>query len=201
MAGRLILLAIFFVAGFIDAAEAHSPIKGIGAFYNGMLHPLLVPAHLLALLAVGLLIGQRAPLSSRSALSIFSLAAAISLTAAVLVGTPIPRPALLSLALVAGLAVALSWPPGMVLPIALAAAAGTLVGLNSKPDGIAASQIWLSLSGTGLGAVLAVTYVGGLAASLHRPWQKIAVRVLGSWTAASAFLVLTLELLPARTPA
>ncbi len=189
------------MAGVVEPAEAHSPIKGIGAFYNGVLHPLLVPAHLLALLAVGLLIGQHAPLASRPALLTFALAAAISLTAAVLVATTVPEAALLSLALAAGLAVALSWTSGMIVPIALAAAVGTLVGLDSRPDGVAAPQVWLALSGTGIGAVLAVTYAGGLAAWLQHPWQKIAVRVLGSWTAASAFLVLVLELMPARTPA
>ena len=39
-------------------AVAHSPMQGIGNFYGGILHPILVPSHLLALLSLGLLIGQ-----------------------------------------------------------------------------------------------------------------------------------------------
>ena len=41
-------------------ALAHPPPLGIGGFAGGLLHPLFVPAHLLAVLALGLLIGQQA---------------------------------------------------------------------------------------------------------------------------------------------
>jgi urease accessory protein len=40
-------------------ALAHSPIPGIASFYSGVLHPFVVPAQLMALLALGLLFGQR----------------------------------------------------------------------------------------------------------------------------------------------
>lgn len=56
-------LAIVLLAATACPAAAHSPIKGVGTFYSGLLHPALVPAHLLALIAVGLLIGQNVPAS------------------------------------------------------------------------------------------------------------------------------------------
>ena len=40
-------------------AMAHPPPLGIGGFAGGLLHPLFVPAHLLAVLALGMLIGQQ----------------------------------------------------------------------------------------------------------------------------------------------
>ena len=38
---------------------AHSPIQGLGVFYNAMLHPFLEPVHFLLLIGVGLLLGRQ----------------------------------------------------------------------------------------------------------------------------------------------
>ena len=38
---------------------AHSPMAGIGKFYGGMLHPLMVLSHALALMMFAMLVGQR----------------------------------------------------------------------------------------------------------------------------------------------
>ena len=60
-------------------ALAHMPFQGIGGFYGGLLHPVLVPAHALSLVALGLLIGQQ---SDRRIVSIiFTLALAAGLIA------------------------------------------------------------------------------------------------------------------------
>ena len=40
-------------------ALAHGPMPGVGSFYGGLLHPVMVPSHLITLVALGLLIGQR----------------------------------------------------------------------------------------------------------------------------------------------
>lgn len=192
---RRIGLALIFAAALASPAVAHGPIKGIGAFYNGLLHPVLVPAHLLVLVAIGLLIGQHAPHASRLALP------AVAVTLALMLGLGFTAPqtalqwVLLAVALAAGLATALSWTGGNVPPVLLAGAAGIAVALDSTPDVFPAEQTWIALCGTGLGAALIVTYCGGLAAWFDRPWQRIAIRAAGSWIAASAILVLTLDVL------
>jgi urease accessory protein len=193
----------FLIAAAVPAAPAfaHSPIKGIGTFYNGLLHPVLVPAHLLALIAVGLLIGQHAPRSSRTSLAVFGVAVASALAVAAFAAPIVPQWLALVVALAGGLAVAASWSGGWALPVLLALLGGAFVGLDSAPDGIEAQQTWLALSGTALGAGLIVIYFGGLAAWLDRPWQKIAVRALGSWIAACALLVLSLDLMTTGLPA
>ena len=99
--------------------------------------------------------------------------------------------ALLVLATAAGALVALGT-EYRFLATPLAASAGLAIGLDTRADAVDlpladAAGIWL-------GAVLAVTLVGGLGAHLHRAWQRIGVRALGSWIAAAAILVLTLTL-------
>jgi hydrogenase/urease accessory protein HupE len=192
---RGLAAALLFVAT-VGPASAHSPAKGIGVFYNGMLHPYLVPGHLLVLLALGLMIGQHAPGSSRYGLPTFVAAFLASIVAlSWLPIAPLPEALLLVVSLLAGLMVAVSATPGRILPILLAVVAGIVLGMNSSPEGVPPGQTGLALAGTVSGAVLAIVYAGGLSAWLTRfpSWPPIAVRVLGSWTSACAFLVLVLE--------
>ncbi|MEI2298828.1 HupE/UreJ family protein [Ensifer sp. MJa1] len=201
MIRRLSIFLLVFAAGPAGSAFAHSPIKGIGSFYNGMLHPLLVPAHLLALVAVGLLIGQHAPGAGRLSLPAFMGAVAVALAVTALADPVLPQWPILALALIAGLSIAASWSGGLLLPIVLSLLAAILVGLDSAPDGTGPQRAWVALSGTAVGTTLIIIYCGGLSAWFHRPWQRIAVRAVGSWIAASALLVLTLDLMSGRSPA
>jgi len=202
MTGRLIILVLVVMAASVAPAAAHSPIKGIGTFYNGLLHPALVPAHLLGLAAVGLLIGQNAPSASRLALPAFAVAAAFALVVTFIAPRALPAWPLLATALAGGLAVAVGWSGSFALTVALAVFAGALIAFDSAPDGIPVQEVWIALAGTSIGMVLLVTYFGGLAAWFDRPWQKIAVRAAGSWIAASALLVLALNMLePGGMPA
>jgi len=50
----------------------------------------------------------------------------------------------------------------------------------------------MASGGTALGAVVALAYATFLANYARKPWQRIGVRVVGSWIAASAILVLAL---------
>jgi hydrogenase/urease accessory protein HupE len=56
--GGAVLAALLLAT---DPAHAHDVVAGVGGFYGGLLHPLLVPAHVLALTSLGLLIGQQTP--------------------------------------------------------------------------------------------------------------------------------------------
>lgn len=192
---RTLTTVLLFIAA-AGPASAHSPVKGIGVFYNGMLHPYLVPGHLLVLLALGLMIGQHAPGSSRLALPIFiaTLLASMALGSWMRIVPP-PENILMVVALVTGMMVAASVVPGVFLPILLAVVTGSVLGMNSAPDSVLPGQAWLALAGTVTGAFLGTLFAGGLSAWLSRfpSWPPIAVRVLGSWTSACAILVLVLE--------
>lgn len=174
-------------------AEAHSPIKGVMPFYGGALHPFVVPAHILAMLAMGLFIGQQQATQKNARLMAFLLVPLVfGLASAGWVGDPDTDVPLL---LVTGLiAVAVAWArPGPVrLSQAAVAVGGLLLGWGSAPDGLAGSARWLHLAGCCLGVLVGVGWMGIVVEQVKRPWQHIAMRVVCSWIAASAFLVLAL---------
>src|SRR5258708_21289869 len=58
-----------------DPASAHT-IEGLSGFYGGLLHPVLTPTHGLALLGLGLLIGQQPADKRRLPQMLFALALA-----------------------------------------------------------------------------------------------------------------------------
>jgi urease accessory protein len=62
------------------------------------------------------------------------------------------------------------------------------------PQEISMRKTFLALAGTALVAFIIVAGVGTLAALARRDWQRIGIRIVGSWIAASAILVLALRL-------
>ena len=81
-----------------------------------------------------------------------------------------------------------------VLGGVLAAATGRRSALDSPPEAISLRDANLTLIGTALGAHAAVGADRGDRRAAHRAWQRIGARILGSWIAASAILVLALLL-------
>lgn len=179
-------------------ASAHTPIEGIGNFYNGLLHPVLVPAHLLVLIALGLFIGQRGVEDSHSALLAFVIAAAAGLVAAGFsIGGDLERFLLVGAALI-GLLTAANLNVGQFGYALLAAAAGLLLGMDTLQESLSGKDKLVSLFGSGVGIYFLFLYPMALADYFKkRPWQLIGVRVVGSWITASSLLVLSLSLAPA----
>jgi len=68
--------------------------------------------------------------------------------------------------------------------------------MDSGVSGLSRRETFAALCGCWLGAVLLLILVAGVAEMAHRSWQRVALRVLGSWTAASGALVLALALRP-----
>jgi hydrogenase/urease accessory protein HupE len=163
------------------------------AFADGFLNPLTIPSHVLAWLSVGLLIGTQAAGRTLSTLC-FVAGLACGLAAIVrAVGLTPALDVLLITSAVSGALVA----AGIVLPLKLsviiAAIAGVALGLDSPPQAISLAGATTALAGTGLAAVLVFVFVVLTASRLTRSWQRLAVRILGSWIAASAMLVLALR--------
>jgi urease accessory protein len=177
-------------------ALAHSPIAGIAKFYGGLLHPLLVPPHALALMVFALLVGQRGVRAMRFAYPPFLAALLVGLVLAGLDASPdlAGESVLLTATFVCGLLVALQLPLPFCLYAMLAAALGLLIGVDSGVTDYTRQETFAALLGTWLGAAIALVVVAGVVELLVQPWQRVAVRVLGSWATASAVLVLAMAL-------
>jgi urease accessory protein len=191
---RALALAIVVVVAMTGAASAHS-VYGITGFAGGLLHPLVVPTHILAVSALALLIGQQHwPYSVPAAYVVFVLA---GLGAIALAYVPAAAElSLLGLAALAGVLLALARPMPVVLGIAVAAAIGLAQALDSPPEAISLTDANLALAGTAMGSVALLIVLTWLASRLRREWQRIGVRIVGSWMAASAILVLVLRIAP-----
>jgi urease accessory protein len=175
-------------------ASAHSPIKGIGVFFNGVLHPALVPAHLLLILALGLWFGQHQPKQQQNSVLLFLLAIILGLLATALY--PLPENNLLSLLLlcsaaVIGLLTVSALKIARPVFIVLALVAGFLLGLDSTTENLSGKDKIASLFGSGVGIYFLMLYAMALSESFSKKhWQNIAVRILASWLSASALMVL-----------
>jgi urease accessory protein len=199
---RSLLLATFvFSLCLPGTTRAHSTIQGLEGFSGGALHPLTTPAHLLVIVALGLLTGQRLPLDLKAQFVVFvpCLTFALIFATTGLVKT-VDQPILIGLALCAAVPVALE---KTVPPLAyrtLSAAAAFAVGFDSAPEPGPASVLIKTLLGTWIVAIFLVfdvAYYTSLA--MRKQWPRVGVRILGSWIIAISLLVLALALLSSQS--
>jgi len=175
-------------------ALAHSPIKGIGSFLNGMLHPLLVPAQVLVILALGLWYGQHQPAENKSSVLIFLFATITGLVVSNFSITDDVSLLLLIGATVIGLIVVSDIKVPPVFYIFLGISAGFMVGLDSAQEALSGKEKVISLFGSGVGIYFLLLYAMAISETLSvKHWQIIAVRVIASWLSASAMMVLALN--------
>ena len=167
-------------------------------FWQGCLHPLIVPAHLMVLLALGLLLGQQDKGLLRTGLISFL----VSLSMALVLTRVLPRIqhsdlSLLVLALSLGSLVILKLHLNLALMLTLSVMTGGLIGLDSAITalpGLDKSKIYLQLLGTGLSATLILSLLALLSFYLNKLLAGIAVRVIGAWVTAGSLMVLALLL-------
>jgi urease accessory protein len=176
-------------------ALAHDVVPGVGGFTGGLLHPLLVPAHLLAVAAFGLFAGQQPRRTSAGLLALFTASLIAGMIAIVSAVSPVYQgEVVLAVAAIAGLLVALARPVTPLFSVPLIVIAGIAIMLDSVPDDMSMQRTFLALVGTGIATVVAIVLIAEAARALRRDLQRIGVRILGSWIAASAILVLALRL-------
>jgi hydrogenase/urease accessory protein HupE len=176
-------------------ALAHSPIKGLDSFYAGVLHPVFVPAHVMSVLVLGILIGQQGvkPLQLAVMAFLLSVGGGLIVTGLypeVQVGSPL-------LAVAALVAVLVAWCRPMPQPVyaVVAVVLGMLLGMDSVQSELTGRARWAALLGSGIAIYLLTLYAMVFAEYFSRhAWQRIGLRVIGSWIAAAALLVLSLRL-------
>jgi urease accessory protein len=173
---------------------AHGSIEGIGDLWNGVLHPLRSPAHLLVIAGLGIYAGQR--LRFKNEVLAFILCTALGLVCTQSPLLPeIPAGIPCVFAALAGAMVALRRPFPKALSLMLFCGAGFAVGWDS---GAEVSPGWVSLkilAGTWLGVSVLILNLANYAAMVpKKAWLKIGARVLGSWITAISALYLALLL-------
>lgn len=180
----------------LPATHAHLTVEGVGDVANGALHPLMTPAHLLVILSLGLLLGQRIPLNLKTPFRIFA-----SISAAALLLTlggwveQVSQPVLISIALATAALVALEMKIPAWLGGGFCGAAAAAIGLDSGVGGGPSMSAVKTLAGTWLSLNAAVFYLAVCASNAEdRKWARVGIRVLGSWIIAIALMVLAFSL-------
>ncbi|MFM2320456.1 MAG: hypothetical protein RLZZ215_3077, partial [Pseudomonadota bacterium] len=154
----------------------------INFFWQGCLQPLSEPAHLMLLLAFGLLLGQQEKRSLRLGLGLFVLSLILALAFTYfLPQLQYNELILLLLALILSLLVIFKLRLPISLGVCLSLGTALLIGLDSRlPSipGLASSKIYLYALGIGLSTSLILTLVASLSFYLNKLLAGIAVRIL-----------------------
>ncbi len=178
------------------SAQAHGAIPGLEGFTNGLLHPLFTPAHVLMMLALGLLISQRQPLDVRTPLGVFIPVFAGALLLTLHEAHREPAPWLVTgLVLVPAALVALdrAIPPwAMRLLFGVCA---VVLGLDSAVETGTTGLRLKTLAGNWLVVSFLMFDVASYAIhAQRRNWTRIGVRVVASWMVAICLLMLAFAL-------
>ena len=173
-----------------SSAFAHLNSTGMGPVYDGLLHFLLSPEDIVPVVALAMLAGLRGPEYGRRALFLLP----VSWFVGCLLGTIV--------------VVATAWPVEVVSFFVFGGLVAANVGLSLRTMTILAAALGLvhgTMNGAGMrwsisllgayfglvgGIFVVVTVVSALITTLRPPWARIAVRVVGSWIAATGLLLL-----------
>ena len=182
---------VFAIALCPVPADAHLNTTGMGPIYDGLMHFLMTPSDLVPALALALLAGLRGAAHGR--LTLFTLPTAwllgglVGLTVSATAGS-----AVLSsfwFLLLGGLVIA---DAKLSLPVmtALSALLGLVHGyLNGTGMGLSGPAV-VAVLGLASGVFVLILLAAAFVIQLQAHWARIAVRVAGSWIAASGLLML-----------
>ncbi|SPF39029.1 conserved membrane hypothetical protein [Syntrophobacter sp. SbD1] len=172
-------------------AEAHLVTTGLGPVYDGIAHLALSPADLAVVVVLVLLAAMRGPRQSRWLLALLPTAWIVGglggltfqITASLDWATG------LSLLLAGALVAA-----DLNLPLPVVATLAAIIGgFNGFSTGAALARTphaALELLGILVALIVIVTLIAGVVVPLKAFWMRIAVRVLGSWVAATGLLMI-----------
>jgi len=188
---RTCTIVTLAVALCSEPAEAHLNSTGMGPIYDGLMHFLMSPEDLVPTLALALLAGLRGAAYGRRALftlpAVWLLGSLFGLTTAATNGS-----AILSsfwFLLLGGLVVAdakLSLRSMTTLTVLLGLVHGYLNGTGMGQSGFAV----VAVVGLASRVFVLIALAAAFVIQLRAHWAQIAVRVAGSWIAASGLLML-----------
>jgi hydrogenase/urease accessory protein HupE len=172
-------------------SEAHLNTTGMGPIYDGLMHFLMSPEDFVPVLALALLAGLRGAAYGRRALFVLPVAWLLGGLAGLSAAAANPHPFIAAgwFLLLGGLLAA-----DAKLPLRVTTALAALLGLYHGYLNGTGMGLFETAAVALLGLVFAVFVLVALAAAfvvrLRAEWARIAVRVAGSWIAASGLLML-----------
>lgn len=185
------LASVCLVFTLATVAEAHSVNKQFGDFYGGMLHPLTALEHLVPILGLGLLAGQQGTASARWVLLLFPLGLFVG---AAVAGNLEPSPFVEWFNRLSFIALGALVAGAVRLPLRVLAILAVLLGLShgyeNTADISATVALYLFVPGVVVTGIAMIALFAAIAVSREAAWQKIAVRVVGSWITAIGILLI-----------
>jgi hydrogenase/urease accessory protein HupE len=189
--GRTIGPVALGVAATPQLAHAHVVSTGFGPFYDGIVHLFATPEDLLPVLALTLWAGLRGQAFGRAVLPALPLAWLVGVAIGPAVQWPWAGPLTVATTTVAlGALAAADSPLPRGVGVAVAVVLGVLHGALNGPVLTRAGLGALGGAGIACSVFVVVSLGAGLVVSLRRPWTRVAVRVAGSWIAATGLLML-----------
>ena len=185
---RALLLGIGLAVSGL--ANAHTFIPGAGNFINGFVHPYVILPHILVILLSGMFVGQHGGEGIKQAVLPFALSVVTGLVITIFWIWPPIHLIVLVTGLFLGLAVALGRPIPMQWLSILVVTIGLVVGLDSPQLELTGRDRFIAFFGTLVGVYFSFIAMAAITDLLKKPWMKIGIRILGSWGAAAALMVL-----------
>jgi hydrogenase/urease accessory protein HupE len=182
---------VFALLMYAVPAEAHLNTTGMGPIYDGLMHFLMSPEDFVPVLALALLAGLRGAAYGRRALFVLPVAWLLGGLAGLSAAAANPHPFIAAgwFLLLGGLLAA-----DAKLSLRVTTALAALLGLYHGYLNGTGMGLFETAAVALLGLVFAVFVLVALAAAfvvrLRAEWARIAVRVAGSWIAASGLLML-----------
>lgn len=185
---------------FQASTLAHIVTTGLGPFYDGFTHLVLSLEDAIPFFALGLLAGMRSSQDAKRALAVLVPAILISALLGGVFGRTSGFPAAAVSFVALGSLIALDYPfsrwcfPPVVILIAAMHGWFSGAAMRLEAGGLPAAI------GTTLGAAVLFLLSAGIAMRLRQGWPRICIRVLGSWIAATGFLLLGWWLKSGKNP-
>jgi urease accessory protein len=184
-------LTITVTLALAPSAQAHLVNTGLGPFYDGLTHLFVTPEDLLPVIALALFAGLRGPQYARAVLFVLPVAWLAGALAGRLVHAPLTLPATTAIVTIAfGVLAAADRPLPMPLLIGCAVVLGLLHGGLNGIEWSQLSSAGFSVLGVAVALFVVVSLSAGQVTSVRAAWGRIAVRVAGSWIAASGLFML-----------
>jgi hydrogenase/urease accessory protein HupE len=184
---------IIILLGLPIVVEAHTISKTVGDFYGGIMHTLLVMAHVFPLIALSIIAGQQGPVLARRGLGAFLTALFAGAVTAFYTG-PIVAVFYVNMIsfIVLGILAALSLRLPRWFFYCIIIFFGFTHGFQNGMELTDVQSPTLFLTGLLAGGLILFSIFAALTVSIKKEWFQIALRVIGSWVAAMGLMLIAL---------